>query len=59
MKHIKTELTCQKLWGGRFTENIDPDFHNFNMSIHIDKRLYAEDIQVNIIEIYMKYEFKK
>jgi len=47
----KTELTCQKLWGGRFTEDIDSDFHNFNMSIDIDKRLYAEDIQVNIYEV--------
>ncbi|KAM0732575.1 Argininosuccinate lyase [Formica fusca] len=34
--------TCQKLWGGRFGEDIDPDFHNFNASIDIDKRLYAK-----------------
>lgn len=47
---IKTK-TCQKLWGGRFGEDIDPDFHNFNASIHIDKRLYAEDIQVKLIDI--------
>lgn len=49
---IKTK-TCQKLWGGRFDEDIDPDFHNFNASIHIDKRLYAEDIQVKLIDMYI------
>lgn len=34
------------MWGGRFVEDVDPDFHNLNSSIHIDKRMYAEDIQV-------------
>lgn len=40
--------TCQKLWGGRFAEEVDPDFHNLNSSINIDKRIYAEDIQGSI-----------
>ncbi|KAK2578651.1 hypothetical protein KPH14_012140 [Odynerus spinipes] len=39
---------CPKLWGGRFTKEIDPDFHNLNASIDIDKRLYAEDIEGSI-----------
>ncbi|XP_043674516.1 argininosuccinate lyase isoform X2 [Vespula pensylvanica] len=39
---------CQKLWGGRFTKEIDPDFHDLNASIKIDKRLYAEDIEGSI-----------
>ncbi|XP_014482446.1 PREDICTED: argininosuccinate lyase [Dinoponera quadriceps] len=37
--------TCQKLWGGRFVEDVDPDFHGLNASIDVDKRMYAEDIQ--------------
>ncbi|XP_039302344.1 argininosuccinate lyase isoform X1 [Solenopsis invicta] len=40
--------TYQKLWGGRFTEDVDPDFHNLNSSINIDKRMYAEDIQGSV-----------
>ncbi|XP_011879210.1 PREDICTED: argininosuccinate lyase [Vollenhovia emeryi] len=40
--------TCQKLWGGRFAEDVDPDFHNLNSSIDIDKRMYVEDIQGSI-----------
>lgn len=39
---------CQKLWGGRFTKEIDPGFQNLNSSIEIDKRLYAEDIEGSI-----------
>ncbi|XP_006624618.1 argininosuccinate lyase isoform X2 [Apis dorsata] len=36
---------CEKLWGGRFMDNIDPKFHDLNASIDIDKRMYAEDIE--------------
>lgn len=51
------EIKTQKLWGGRFVEDVDPDFHNLNSSIHIDKRMYAEDIQVifNIIDIGINF----
>ncbi|KAG7189672.1 hypothetical protein KM043_017344 [Ampulex compressa] len=39
---------CQKLWGGRFTSDIDLAFHNLNASIGIDERMYAEDIQGSV-----------
>ncbi|XP_015177863.1 PREDICTED: argininosuccinate lyase [Polistes dominula] len=39
---------CQKLWGGRFKQEIDPDFHDLNASIEFDKRLYEEDIEGSI-----------
>ncbi|KAK1121317.1 hypothetical protein K0M31_010617 [Melipona bicolor] len=39
---------CEKLWGGRFVDNIDSRFHDFNASIGIDKRMYAEDIEGSI-----------
>lgn len=47
--------TCQKLWGGRFAEDVDPNFHSLNASIDVDKRMYAEDIQVSIIVKIFKY----
>lgn len=40
--------SCKKLWGGRFTNEADPQFHDLNASIGIDKRLYAEDIQGSV-----------
>ncbi|EFN85962.1 argininosuccinate lyase [Harpegnathos saltator] len=43
-----TSRTSQKLWGGRFVEDVDPDFHGLNASIDVDKRMYAEDIQGSI-----------
>ncbi|XP_012215515.1 argininosuccinate lyase isoform X2 [Linepithema humile] len=48
MTEAVPQKTCQKLWGGRFAEDVDPDFHNLNKSIDIDKRMYAEDIQGSI-----------
>ncbi|XP_076243317.1 argininosuccinate lyase [Calliopsis andreniformis] len=39
---------CEKLWGGRFLNGVDPKFHDFNQSISIDKRMYAEDIEGSI-----------
>lgn len=38
----------EKLWGGCFTDNIDPKFHDLNASINIDKRMYAEDIEGSV-----------
>ncbi|XP_031788000.1 argininosuccinate lyase isoform X2 [Nasonia vitripennis] len=38
----------QKLWGGRFVTGIDPTLNKINASIHIDKRMYVEDIQASI-----------
>jgi argininosuccinate lyase len=34
-----------RLWGGRFTGEIDPLMNKFGCSIDWDKRLYSEDIQ--------------
>ncbi len=34
----------QKLWGGRFSGDVDPLMEKFNASITFDKRLYAADI---------------
>lgn len=36
----------QKLWGGRFTGATDPVMEKFNASIHYDKRMWREDVQV-------------
>ena len=40
-------LQKQKLWGGRFTGATDPVMEKFNASIHYDKRMWKEDIQVS------------
>jgi argininosuccinate lyase len=37
----------KKLWGGRFKENMDPQFRKFNASLPVDWRLLEADIQVN------------
>ncbi|XP_017753212.1 PREDICTED: argininosuccinate lyase isoform X2 [Eufriesea mexicana] len=39
---------CKKLWGGRFSEDTDPKFHELNASIDVDKRMYAEDIESSL-----------
>lgn len=33
-----------KLWGGRFTQNVDHKLETLNCSLHLDKRMYAEDV---------------
>ncbi len=38
----------EKLWGGRFKSDTDKIVDNFNASIHFDKRLYKEDIEVSM-----------
>ncbi|OXU31402.1 hypothetical protein TSAR_005853 [Trichomalopsis sarcophagae] len=43
-----TECKSEKLWGGRFVTGIDPTLNKINASIHIDKRMYVEDIQASI-----------
>jgi len=37
-----------KLWGGRFKSDTDKIVDSFNASIHFDKRLYKEDIEVSM-----------
>lgn len=34
-----------KLWGGRFSDDVDPLMERFNASIHFDKRLWKVDIE--------------
>ncbi|KAF8522212.1 argininosuccinate lyase [Hysterangium stoloniferum] len=38
----------QKLWGGRFTGNIDPLMWEYNQSLRYDQRMHAEDIRGSI-----------
>lgn len=42
------EGTSPKLWGGRFTENMDRVVEGFTSSIDVDRRLYAYDIAGSI-----------
>ncbi|KAL2043976.1 hypothetical protein N7G274_003496 [Stereocaulon virgatum] len=37
-----------KLWGGRFTEGIDPLMQKYNASIHYDRALYKQDLAGSI-----------
>ncbi|CAL4108551.1 unnamed protein product, partial [Meganyctiphanes norvegica] len=37
-----------KLWGGRFTGQVDPTMEAFNSSIAYDKVMWKEDIQVSV-----------
>ncbi|XP_025073628.1 argininosuccinate lyase [Pogonomyrmex barbatus] len=57
--NAKIKQTCQKLWGGRFDEDVDSDFHNLNLSINIDKRMYAEDIQWQNYAWYIKQDLER
>jgi len=41
------EPGTKKLWGGRFTGKTDPLMEKFNESLPVDKRMWAEDIQVS------------
>lgn len=45
-KYDFLDLKKQKLWGGRFTGATDPVMEKFNASIHYDKRMWREDVQV-------------
>ena len=42
-----------KLWGGRFTKEIDKLVNDFNASIGFDKRLYKQDIEGSIAHATM------
>jgi argininosuccinate lyase len=39
-----------KLWGGRFTQETDPQFASFNSSFHFDRRLLDADIRACIAQ---------
>ncbi len=42
-----------KLWGGRFREDENKLMEDFNRSLHVDKRLYFEDIKGSIAHVNM------
>jgi argininosuccinate lyase len=48
----------KKLWGGRFTKEIDKDFFEFQKSIHYDYKLAQYDIQHSTIHIKALYKSK-
>lgn len=41
----KKHISRQKVWGGRFREDIDEMVESFNASFSFDRRLYAQDIE--------------
>lgn len=43
-----THSSNQKLWGGRFTENVDALAHQLNASLGFDQRMWREDIQGSV-----------
>lgn len=45
--HMAAE--SKKLWGGRFTGDVDPLMEKFNESMPFDKRLWREDLQVPLL----------
>ena len=42
-----------KLWGGRFTENVDELAQAFNASLPFDKRLAMEDLEGSLAHVKM------
>ncbi|XP_051161453.1 argininosuccinate lyase isoform X2 [Leptopilina boulardi] len=50
--------STEKLWGGRFTENISSTLKKLNSSIEIDKRMYFEDIKGSIAYSESLYDAK-
>jgi argininosuccinate lyase len=43
-----TDRTQKNLWGGRFTDEADPAFAEFNRSFGFDRRLFEADVQASI-----------
>ncbi len=42
-----------KLWSGRFQKETNEELNDFNSSIHIDSRMYKEDIEGSIAHVIM------
>ncbi|KZE48139.1 argininosuccinate lyase [Brevibacillus parabrevis] len=42
-----------KLWGGRFRKEENKLMEDFNSSLHVDQRLYAEDIKGSVAHVNM------
>ncbi len=47
-----------KLWGGRFRKEENALMEKFNNSFEFDKKLYEEDIKVNLAHVYMQGQCK-
>ena len=47
-----------KLWGGRFTENVDELAQAFNASLPFDKRLAMEDVEGSLAHVKMLSKVK-
>ncbi|MEA3392711.1 MAG: argininosuccinate lyase, partial [Candidatus Marinimicrobia bacterium] len=43
---------AKKLWGGRFSKPIDPDFETFSRSIHYDVVLAEYDVLHSILHVH-------
>lgn len=41
-------MECKKLWGGRFSADVNASLRDLNNSLAVDRRLFAEDIQGSI-----------
>lgn len=53
MKIIIRRNNNMKLWGGRFTKEMDNLVNNFNASISFDQKLYRQDIQGSLAHAEM------
>ena len=42
-----------KLWSGRFQKEVNEELNDFNSSIHIDSRMYKEDIEGSMAHVKM------
>lgn len=49
-------MASEKMWGGRFSQETDALVEQFNASIDVDSRMYAEDIQGSIAHVCMLAE---
>ncbi|HTO07220.1 MAG TPA: argininosuccinate lyase [Myxococcota bacterium] len=52
-KKRKTPETGQKTWGGRFTKSTDAGMERFSSSVHVDGKLFREDIRGSIAHARM------
>lgn len=42
-----------RLWKGRFRKPLDPEALAFSSSLHVDRRLYREDIEGSLAHVAM------
>ena len=46
--HLVPRAATMPLWGGRFTGKTDPVMHQFNLSLDVDKVMWAADIDGSV-----------